>query len=118
MENKIVHIEIPCKDIKIAKKFYESVFNWKIQVETGFPDYAMFTTGKEGVGGAFQKADKMSKGEINLNIQVEDIPKALKKIIKNGGKIIQEKTEIRNNYGFYAVFEDNSGNIMCVWSQK
>ena len=118
MENKIVHIEIPCKDVNMAKKSYESVFKWEIQIETGFPDYAFFKTGGEGVGGAFQKSDKISKGEINLNIEVEDIPKALEKITENGGKIIQEKTEIGNDYGFYAVFEDNSGNILGVWSQK
>jgi len=118
MENKIVHIEIPCKDVKMAKKFYESVFNWKIQIETNFPGYAFFKSGEEGVEGAFQESEKIAKGEINLNIQVEDIPKALEMIIKNGGKVIQEKTEIGNNYGFYAVFEDNNGNILSVWSQK
>ena len=53
-----------------------------------------------------------------MNIQVEDIPKTLEEITKYGGKIIQEKTEIGNDYGFYAVFEDNSGNILGVWSQK
>ncbi|MCK5297680.1 MAG: hypothetical protein KAJ76_02155, partial [Candidatus Heimdallarchaeota archaeon] len=72
----------------------------------------------EGVEGAFQESEKIAKGEINLNIQVEDIPKTLEMIIKNGGKVIQEKTEIGNDYGFYASFEDNSGNILSVWSQK
>jgi len=118
MENKIIHIEIPCKDVKKAKKFYESVFKWEIKIETGFPGYAFFKSGEEGVGGALQESEKIAKGEINLNIQVEDIPKALEIISKNGGKTIQEKTEIGNDYGFYAVFEDNSGNILGLWSQK
>ena len=102
----------------MAKEFYESVFKWEIQVDTGMLDYAFFKSGDEGVGGAFQKSDKIAKGEINLNIEVEDIPKTLEKITKNGGKIIQEKTEIGNDYGFYAVFEDNSENILGIWSQK
>ncbi|MCE7746504.1 MAG: VOC family protein, partial [Candidatus Heimdallarchaeota archaeon] len=37
---------------------------------------------------------------------------------KNGGKVIQEKTEIGNDFGFFALFEDNSGNILGLWSQK
>ncbi|MGC9777654.1 MAG: VOC family protein [Candidatus Heimdallarchaeota archaeon] len=41
MECKIAHIEIPVKDINEAKKFYETIFNWKVQIETGFTDYAV-----------------------------------------------------------------------------
>ncbi len=118
MIHKFCHIEIPCKELKMAKEFYESVFKWNIVLDTGIADYAFFDVGDESVGGAFYKTDKISKGEINLNIQVEDIPKMLDKITKTGGKVIQEKTDIGNDYGFYAVFEDNSGNTMGVWSQK
>jgi len=118
LENKIAHIEIPCKDVKMAKEFFESVFKWEIQFDTDFPDFAFFKSGEEGVGGAFQKSDKIAKGEIKLYLLVEDIPKVLEKITKNGGKVIQEKTEIGNDFGFFALFEDNSGNILGLWSQK
>ena len=118
MECKIAHIEIPVKDVNEAKKFYETIFNWKVQINTGFTDYAFFATGDEGVGGAFTKSDKIAKGEIMLHIQVEDIPKTLEKIVNNKGKIVQEKTEINGSYGFYAIFEDNFGNILGLWSSK
>ena len=118
MECKFCHIEIPVKDINKAKEFYETIFNWKVQIETGFTDYAFFSTGEEGVGGAFTKSDKTAKGEIMLHIEVEDIPKTLENIEKNKGKIVQEKTEIGGDLGFYAVFEDNFGNVLGLWSKN
>jgi len=42
----------------------------------------------------------------------------LEKITKAGGKVTKEKTEIGNDFGFYALFEDNSGNLLGIWSQK
>jgi len=118
LEKKIVHIEIPVKDIQKAKDFYESIFNWEVQVDTGMPGYAFFKTGKEGVGGAFNQSENVAKGEIMLHIQAEDIPNMLKKIEEIGGKTIQEKTEIGNEFGFYAIFEDVFGNVLGLWSEK
>jgi len=118
LEHKFCHIEIPVKDIDKAKEFYESVFNWEIQTETGYPSYAFFKTGEEGVSGAFDKKEAAVKDGIILHIETDDILKTLEKITKAGGKTIKEKTEIGNNYGFYALFEDNSGNVLGIWSQK
>ncbi len=118
MEHKIIHIEIPCIDLIKAKEFYESVFKWKVQLGTGMTEYAFFVTSKESVGGAFYKTDMKAKGEITLYIEVEDIPKILDRITKHGGKITKEKTEIGGDFGFYAIFEDNSGNVMGLWSGK
>ena len=118
MEKKIVHIEIPVKDLQKAKEFYEAVFNWKVEIDTGMPGYGFFTTGEEGVGGAFDQSDKTAKGEIMLHIQTDDIPKTLEKINAKGGKTIREKTEISKEYGFYAIFEDIFGNVLGLWSQK
>ena len=118
MENKFAHIEIPVKDIKKAKKFYEAIFNWEVQIDTGFPGYAFFKTSETGVGGAFDESDKTAAGEIMLYIEVEDIPQTAKKIKAAGGKIIQDKTAIGGEMGFYASFEDVFGNILGLWSSK
>ena len=118
MEKKIVHIEIPVKDLEKAKEFYEIIFDWKVEIDTGMPGYAFFTTGEEGVGGAFDQSDKVAKGEIMLHIQTDNIQNTLKKINSEGGKTIQEKTKISKEYGFYAIFEDVFGNLLGLWSQK
>jgi predicted enzyme related to lactoylglutathione lyase len=119
MTYKIVHIEIPCEDLKKAKEFYEAVFKWKIDLDTGMTDYAfVLDTGKEDAGVAFYKTDMKGKGGITLYIEVENIPEMLEKIAENGGKVIQEKTEVEIGDGCYAIFEDNSGCVMGLWSGK
>ena len=118
MEKKFCHIEIPCKNLKEAKEFYESVFDWEVTIETGMPGYAFFKTGGTGVGGGFEETNKVARGEITLHIETDDIPKTLEKITKAGGKVVKEKTEIGQDFGFYALFEDNSGNHLGIWSQK
>ena len=118
LEHKFCHIEIPVTDIDKAKEFYESVFNWEVQLQTGYPGYAFFKTGESGVGGAFGKKDTTGKDGIILHIETDDIPKTLTKIKKAGGKVTKEKTDIGNDFGFYALFEDNSGNLLGIWSQK
>jgi len=118
LEKKIVHIEIPIKKLERAKKFYESVFDWKVELETGMPGYAFFKSGETGVEGGFEVREKVAKGEIMLHIQTDDIHKTLKNIAKFGGKTIKEKTDIGNDFGFYAIFEDSEGNHMGIWSEK
>ena len=119
MTSDIVHIEIPVKNLQSAKEFYEKIFDWKIEIIPGFDDYAFFTTSETGVGGAFERSDtKVAKGEIMLHIETENIPNTLETIVKAGGKIVKEKTEIGNEFGFYAVFEDIFGNVLGLWSKK
>jgi len=117
MESKIVHIELPALDFEKAKKFYETVFGWEVIILTGFTDYAFFKTGETGIGGAFTKAKRPASGEIMLYIQVEDIPTALRQITKNHGSVLQEKTAIGQDMGYYAIFKDINGNKMGLWSQ-
>ena len=66
----------------------------------------------------FTKMDKIADGEIMINIMVENIPSTLKKIVEHGGSIDKEKTEIGGDMGYYALFRDNSGNLLGLWSEK
>lgn len=116
--HKIVHMEIPADDIIKAKEFYEKVFDWKVNVETGYDEYAFFKDADDGIGGAFQKSDKILSGEMMLYIEVDDIPAALDEIEKAGGKKVQEKTKISDEHGHYAVFNDTCNNLMGLWSKN
>ena len=115
--NHFCHIEIPSKNLKKAKAFYEAVFGWKISAWEGSPNYLMFETG-EGVGGAFTTEFKVTKtAGILLYIHVESIPKCLTKITKAGGKTLRPKTKIPK-IGFYAIFSDAEGNQLGLFSNK
>ncbi|MGB0452886.1 MAG: VOC family protein [Bacteriovoracaceae bacterium] len=121
--SSIVYIEIPAPHFEQTKNFYQEVFGWKVKESDldGSP-YAMFETleGDYGLtGGGFNPNLKsLDRGSLSVFLGTEDIPKALDKIQKAGGEIIQEKTEIGGGYGFYAEYKDPSGNILSLWAKS
>lgn len=111
----ICHIEIPSIDFNDSREFYSQVFKWKIE-ESG-PDYLTFKT-PDNQNGGFDKSHKSSHDGVLLYIEVEDIEGKLEEIVSYGGKEVQKKTKISDEYGFYALFEDPGGNKMGIWSKN
>jgi uncharacterized protein len=113
--NKFCHIEIPAPEMEKTVKFYIEVFGWEVEL---FPDktYAMFKDG--AVGGGFDPTLSIQKDGVNLILEVDDIPAKLEEIVEAGGKIVKEKTEIGEGYGFYASFLDVNGNRLSIWSKE
>lgn len=124
MKNAVAWFEIPAEDIDRAKTFYQHIFDIEmIDMDLGDElKMAMFPVEEQGVGGALCKHEEFyhpgSKGPLvyfdaNPNLQV-----ILDKVISNGGKVIQDKTQISNDYGYMAVFEDTEGNRVALHSMK
>jgi predicted enzyme related to lactoylglutathione lyase len=120
-DNRPVHFEIQANDPERAKKFYESVLGWKIDKyvpndPTAFTmDYWMLDTGKSspGINGGMYARPKESEKQHNyfdMTIQVPDIDKATEAIKANGGKVTQEKMEMKG-LGFFVGAEDPEGNV-------
>jgi hypothetical protein len=112
------HMELPAKDLEKTKEFYETVFEWEVVIQTGFEDYAFFKESEDGIGGAFQKSDKIINGEITLYINTDNIDLSLEKIKDANGEVVQKKTQISEEYGYFALFKDVSGNLMGLWSRN
>jgi hypothetical protein len=112
--DKLVHWEIPATDLKKAAEFYTSLFGWKFQ--SWSDDYMLFDV-EDGVGGGISKVEKMPEPCVDVYIGVADIPAALKKVEALGGKVEKPKTEIGNNWGFYALFRDPCGCRIGIWSR-
>jgi predicted enzyme related to lactoylglutathione lyase len=112
------HIELKTTDIEKTRSFYESIFGWTFQSIPGFATYAMFQT-PGGLGGGFDASPEGEKpaeqGPI-LHIEVDDIDGTLAKIAEAGGKTLTGKTKISDEFGYYAIFLDNVGNRLGVWS--
>lgn len=70
---------------------------------------------RDGVGGAIVAGDgntpTTSGARVYLNVG-EDLAPALAKVEPAGGKIVVPKTEIGNDFGFFALFEDTEGNMI------
>jgi len=79
----------------------------------------MFQT-PDGLGSGFDagpNAERPATARPVLHIEVDDIEAALAKIDEAGGKTVSGKTKISDEFGYYAVFLDNVGNRLGLWSQ-
>lgn len=114
--------EIAVSDIARATKFYEAVFNVKMeQAEMMGMKMAFFPAenmnGKVA-GGLVQGPDhkpSMEGAVIYLNGN-PDLGIALSRVEKAGGKVLMPKTHISPEIGHMAYFIDSEGNKMAMHS--
>jgi len=116
MSHTLCHLEIPTTDVKKSGEFYKKLFDWKIDYSWG-KDYAIFSTGQGKLGGALDRKDKITPGNIIIYILVDDINATLEKAVKLGAKKVKEKTEIPN-VGWFGLFTDLDGNTIGVFTPK
>ena len=109
----IVHFDISADNPERAKKFYESLFGWKIGHIAGFPDYYEIETadvnGVKGVGGGLTKRENPQLNGITNFIGVTSVDETVAKLDSIGGKLIQPKQTIPG-YGYIAVCSDSENN--------
>ena len=121
--NALNWFEIPALDIAKAKKFYEAIFEIKMEeMEMPGMKYAMFpfdpTKGK--IGGGLAQSPMHIPGATGSLIYLNanpDLQNVLDRIEAAGGKITMQKTSIGQN-GFMAVFTDTEGNTMALHSNS
>ncbi|HEX6294325.1 MAG TPA: VOC family protein [Nitrososphaeraceae archaeon] len=115
----IVHFEIPADDVERARKFYSTLFGWKIEKmkvkkDGETMDYWLISTSSGGNSNK-EKSSHLEGGLIgslikrqhpqqpNLNyISVSSLDEYSNKVKELGGKVVLLKTEI-TNYGFFVV---------------
>lgn len=114
MKNTINWFEIPVKDFDRAKKFYETIFNYKIDegmigsCRMGFLPYQ-----PDGISGAlifgegYEPCDKGVLIYLNANNVMDDVAA---RIESAGGKINTPIFLVTEDIGRVAVFMDTEGN--------
>ena len=112
---KIGWVELHTKDGNKLADFYENVFGWKIQKDPNMPTYVMFQDSSGDVGGGF--AEQQVKANGGMYLLTDDIDRHLKAIEAAGGKTVTAKTEIADDIGWWAQFEDPDGNKMGLYQQ-
>ncbi len=124
MDNAISWFEIPATDIDRAQKFYETVFQIKMQpMDFQSNKMRMFPIDDpmKGIGGTIIDSGGFHKPSAtdgpliylngNPNVQI-----FLDRVEAAGGKIMVPKTEISPEYGYMAVFLDTEGNRVALHS--
>ena len=119
--DKVVHFEIPADDVERAQKFYKSVFGWEIDHMPEM-NYTIVRTVKVGEdrmpvekgainGGMMKRGDFKSPV---ITIQVDNIEKAVERVKKQGGSLVQGKQSV-GDMGFSAYIKDSEGNVIGLW---
>ncbi len=113
LHEKINYVELPAKDLKIIKDFFQTSFNWEF---TDFgPEYTAFSD--EGINGGFFKSNLVSStanGSALLIFYSKNLESTLVKIEKANGKIIKSIFKFPGGRRFH--FTDPNGNEYAVWS--
>ncbi len=120
--NPVNWVVIPVNDLMKAKKFYEKTFYYSMTAnKMGALNMQWFPMMPKTIGssGALVQADGYTpaeKGNIPY-LSVNDIPKALAKVEENGGKILQQQTDL-GDVGYIAHFQDCEGNRVGLFVRK
>ncbi len=124
--DSLVHFEIPADDLDRAKKFYSSIFGWKLD-DWNMPDGSVYVGAhttpidektrmplKPGaINGAIVQRDAALKAPV-FAIDVPSIDDYIGKIEKSGGTVVRPKVEIMG-MGYYAYVSDTEGNTIGLW---
>jgi len=119
LKNVFAHIELNTDDAKAAKKFYRSLFAWKLEdVATGSGTYTMIDTGSRASGGGIQLKPMPEAATAWMPyVEVADVKKSLGKAKKLGARIVLACTKLPG-MGSIGVLLDPTGASLGVWQKE
>ena len=120
MENAINWFDIPATNYERAKTFYTTILGKALVPMEGMPNYVMFPSDRDGVGGGLSIEDGLKPGATGTLIYLnagEDLSPILDRVEGAGGEVVMPKTSIGSN-GFVARFKDTEGNLIGLHSMK
>ena len=113
--SSICWFEIPADDPQRAKKFYGSLFGWKIKPFPGMTDYWHIDTGggdETPDGGLITR--KHPQQSITNYVAVSSVDESAAKVEKLGGTICKSKTAVPQT-GYFVICQDTEGNEFALW---
>ncbi len=123
--NSVAWFEIPVTSMERAMKFYETVFDIKLDRHIlGPADMAWFpwVEGGKGSGGTLMKNDWYKPSQegalLYFTALSGDLNNEVSRVEQAGGKIIVPRRQISEEYGYMAVVLDTEGNRIAIHSRK
>jgi len=114
----LIWFEIPADNPERAKKFYGSLFGWKIKKFTGTTDYWHIDTGGgDDTPDGGLMARKHPGQPITNYVNVDSVEKAAAKVEKLGGKICVSRTAVPQ-MGYFVVCQDTENNTFALWERN
>ena len=124
MSGEVGHFELPADNPERARKFYGSIFGWKLTTPPGM-EYTMIRTGPVDdrgmptspgyIGGGIAKRGGHLAHPV-VTIVVDDMTATEATIEQHGGKILSRKQPIGDgSMGFSGYFQDSEGNVVGLY---
>ena len=118
MANPFVHVELHTDDLAKAKKFYQSLLDWKLEdVPMGDSTYTLIGVGEGTGGGMMKNPAPGTPAHWLVYIDVADVDAATEKAQSLGATVVQPKTEVPNE-GWFSVIVDPTGAAVGLWQSK
>jgi uncharacterized protein len=122
MPHAVNWFEIPVTNFSRAKSFYESVLGITIEPMVMGPiTMGMLSSDPSAVGGAIVQGEDASPSKNGTVVYLnggDDLAPMLARVGPAGGSVLVPKTEIGNDFGFFAHFLDTEGNKLGLHSMK
>ena len=118
MGNPFVYCELYTSDLDKAKKFYSSLFDWKLNDMTmPMGNYTMLDVG-EGTGGGMMKNPMPGAPSMWMAyVQVDNLDASTKKAEQLGAKVMKGRTEA-GDFGWFTMITDPTGAPLALWEPK
>jgi hypothetical protein len=118
MGNAFVHTELSVDDVAAAKKFYKTLFDWKLS-DTGpeMGNYTLIDVGSKTSGGGI--TGKMSPTQPTgwlSYVEVASVKKTMEKAQQAGATVVVPYQEI-GEMGAIGVFLDPQGAALGLWEK-
>ena len=118
MGNPFVHIELVSTNVKEAKSFYGSLFDWQLQdMDMGNMTYTMVRVGQGTGGGMMQHPMPGQPSAWVPYVRVDDVSAATAKAKLLGAKVIRDVAEVPNA-GMFSIIQDPTGAVLGLWQEK
>jgi predicted enzyme related to lactoylglutathione lyase len=120
--NPVGWFEIYVQDMARARKFYETVFEVKLE-KLPAPDIELWafpmSMERTGAGGALVRMEGFAPGgnSVLVYFSCEDCAVEASRVKQAGGRIQKEKMPI-GEYGFIALVFDTEGNMLGLHSRR
>ena len=116
MSNPFWHMELRTKDVESAKKFYHTLFDWKVYDVGESGSTVEIETNSQPDGEISMSRDTNAKVQWLPYVKVTSIDSSLIAVIRLGGSIIEEKTYIPGT-GWTAIIADPQGGIFGLFQE-
>ena len=120
--NPVTWFEIPVRDLQRAKKFYEAVFDTKLDVfDMGGIRMAWFPRPENapGTSGGLVEGPGREPSKLGTIVffNVSSIDSTLTAVEKGGGRVVMPRAG-GGEHGSIGQFEDTEGNLVALYSNE